>query len=482
MTPPSPDRPSSPFHPYVGRFDVHPVMPEHGVARDRLLDELGQMAHEEDAKADAGRVSGSIYSGDHEHYAFLAEAFEHFAHANVLQRDMYPSATKMESEIIAMTAELMHGDATIADPDHPDKVGGLVTSGGTESLVTAMLTYREWGRRTKGIERAHVVMPVTGHPAMRKAFHWFDMDVTLVPVGPDQRADVAAMEAAITPSTVALVGSAGTYPHGVVDPITELGRLALDRGLGLHVDGCLGGFILCWADDLGHASPPWDFRVPGVTSISADTHKYGFGFKGSSVLLFRPVSLRREQYAIVHDWPGGAYSSPGMSGSRSGGLIAATWAAMLSLGKAGYRSIAADIFGTAAAVKEAVRSHPELMLLGDSLFNVAVAANPAAEQPLDIFHVVDGLAARGWRMNGLQLPPAFHFCITRPNTQPGVAEAFATDLAATVAHATQPDLGAPRSGAMYGSGGRVVDPQRVAAGMAAFLDAVHEVGPVGPGR
>jgi len=133
-------------------------------------------------------------------------------------------------------------------------------------------------------------------------------------------------------------------------------------------------------------------------------------------------------------------------------------------------------------VKDAVRSQPQLALLGDSLFNVAVQANPDVDEPIDVFHVVDGLAARGWRMNGLQLPPAFHFCITRPNTQPGVAEAFATDLAAAVADASRPDLGPPRSGAMYGSGGRVVDPQRVAAGMATFLDAVHEVGPVGPGR
>jgi glutamate/tyrosine decarboxylase-like PLP-dependent enzyme len=273
---------------------------------------------------------------------------------------------------------------------------------------------------------------------------------------------------------VALVGSAGTYPHGVIDPIAELGELALEHDLGLHVDGCLGGFILAWADDLGYAHPPFDLSVPGVTSISADTHKYGYALKGSSVLLFRPKQLRRQQYFMISGWAGGMYSSPGMSGSRSGGLIAATWASMLHLGKQGYRAIAADIFRTAEQVKTAVRSHPELSLIGESLFNVAFRSDA-----LDIYHVNDALADRGWRMNGLQLPPALHFCITKPNTQPGITEAFAHDLDLAVAYAKNPPSPVPRSGAMYGSGGRTPDTEQVFAGLTRYLDAVHEVGPLG---
>ncbi|MCU1390727.1 MAG: Pyridoxal-dependent decarboxylase [Ilumatobacteraceae bacterium] len=478
MTTSTNPRPTSPLHPYAGRFPVHATMPETGVPRAEILDELRQMSSEEDAKGDSGRVSGSIYSGDHDHYHFLTEAFGYYAHSNVLQRDMYPSATKMESEIIAMTADMLHGDVS---PD--GDVGGLVTSGGTDSLVTAMLTYREWGRRAKGIERPHIIMPVTAHPAHDKGMHYFGIDVVKAPVTADFVVDVDFVREHIGPNTVALVGSAGTYPHGLIDPIPELGRLAIEHDLGLHVDGCLGGFIIPWAEDLGYPLPPFDLRVPGVTSISADTHKYGYALKGSSVLLFRPKALRRQQYLVVDGWPGGNYASPSMGGSRSGGLIAATWASMLNLGKAGYRAIAADIFRTAVEIKAAVRSHPELTLIGDSLFNVAFRATPAPDgtgrDAIDIYHVNDALADRGWRMNALQLPPALHFCVTRPNTQPGITEAFAHDLAEAVDYAKAPPTDMPRSGAVYGAGGRLPPaPDALRSTIADRLDSLHEVGPL----
>lgn len=460
----------SPLHPYADRYDVHASLPEEGVGREVILRELREMSTAEDAMGDSGRVSGSIYSGDHDHYAFLVEAYAFYAHSNVLQRDMYPSATKMEAEIIAMTAGMMHGDS-----EGPDGVGGLITSGGTESLVTAMLTYREWGRSVKGITEPEVIVPVTGHPAMDKAFHYFGIKAIKAPVTDQYVVDLDFVRANITPNTVALVGTAGTYPHGLIDPFPELGQLALEHNIGLHVDGCLGGFIIAWAEDLGYSLPPFDFRVPGVTSISADTHKYGYALKGSSVLLFKPKTLRREQYFLQEGWPGGMYSSPSMGGSRSGGLIAATWASMLTMGKAGYRAIAADIFRTANAIKAAVRTHPELELMGDSLFNVAFKAT--ADSGIDIFHVNDGLADRGWRMNGLQRPPALHFCITRPNTQAGVAEAFAADLAAAVEYAKNPPSPMPKSGAMYGAGGRTMDSDRLRVGLFDRLDAMHEVGP-----
>ncbi|MFZ9629393.1 MAG: pyridoxal phosphate-dependent decarboxylase family protein [Ilumatobacteraceae bacterium] len=467
------EKSSSPFHPYAGRFPVHPVLPDTGVPRDELLDQVTQMAREEDAKGDAGRVSGSIYSGDHEHYAFLAKVFERFAHANVIQRDMYPSATKMEAEIVAMTAELLHGNAVGADRD----CGGSITTGGTESLMTAMLAYRERGR-AKGIMQPQVIIPVTGHPGMHKGFDYFGIEPIVAPVNDQGAVDVDFVRDHITPNTVALVGSAGTYPHGVIDPIPELGALALEHDLGLHIDGCLGGFILVWAESCGYPVTPFDFSVPGVTSISIDTHKYGFGFKGSSVVLFKPHTLRRYHYYVMNGWPGGLYGSPGIAGSRSGGIIASTWAAMLSLGKDGYRRIAGDIFATADAVKTAVRSHPELALIGDSRFMASFRATPDAATPIDVYHVNDALADRGWRMNGAQLPPALHFTITRPNTMPGVAEAFAVDLAAAVEYAKNPPTALPKSGAFYGSGGRAVDPAKNVDMRFEWFDAMYDVGPL----
>jgi sphinganine-1-phosphate aldolase len=452
------------LHPYAGRFPVNERMPERGVPREDVAAMLAALGTEEDARYKGGQVSGTIYSGDEEHYAFLAEQFHHWSHANVMQRDMYPSATKFEAEIVAMTSDMLHGD---------DDTGGVVTSGGTESLMNPMLVYREWGRETKGITEPQVIMPVTAHPALDKGCHYFGIELLKAPVDDDYVVDVGWVADHITDRTVALVGSAGTYPHGLIDDIGVLGALASRHGVGLHVDGCLGGFILPWGNELGYDVPPFDLRIPGVTSISADTHKYGYALKGTSVLLYRPKDLRHHQYFMATDWPGGRYSSPGMSGSRSGGIIAATWASMVTLGRDGYRSIAADIFRTAAELVEAITSLPELRVLGRPWFNVAFTTVDG----LDIYHVNDHLASKGWRMNGLQLPPALHFCVTRPNTQPGVVERFAADLRDAVAYAKDPPATPPRTGAVYGTGDDRPTTATVKAGMASYLDATYEVGP-----
>jgi sphinganine-1-phosphate aldolase len=453
------------LYPYADRYPVVRSFPEQGRPRAEILAEIEAMSAAEDAAANEGRISGSIYSGDHEHYAFLNEVFGHYSHANVLQRDVYPSATRFEGEIIAMTADLMHA---------PEPCG-VITSGGTESLMNPLLVYREWGRE-RGVTTPNVVLPVTAHPALDKGAHYFGIELRKAPVTDAFVADVDAMRALVDSNTVALVGSAGTYPHGLVDPIGALSDLALEHGINLHVDGCLGGFVLGWGESVGVEVPVFDFRHPGVTSLSADTHKYGFGLKGTSVLLYRSPELRALQYFIVPDWPGGLYTSPGMSGSRSGGIIAAAWAAMVTLGREGYEAIASDIFATARRLREIIGEHPELRVLGDPLFNVAFAASEQpsdGSDPIDIFHVNDALARARWRMNGLQHPPALHFCITRPNTMPGVMDRFAEDLHAAVAHARESRGTAPRSGATYGAGGAAIPRDAVAAGMVSWLDATQ---------
>ena len=457
------------LYPYADRYDVQRVMPRTGVSRDQILREIEEMSAAEDAVAYQGKISGSIYSGDVEHYEFLNEVFGHFSHANVLQRDVYPSATRFEGEIIAMAAELFHAPQPC----------GVLTSGGTESLMNPMLVYREWGRE-RGITNPNVVLPETAHPALHKGGHYFGIEMRRAAVTDMHVADMDSMRSLVDENTVALAGSAGTYPHGLIDPIGEMSDLALERGINLHVDGCLGGFILCWAEELGIGAPVFDFRHPGVTSISADTHKYGFGLKGSSVLLYRTPELRQHQYFVMPDWSGGNYASPGMSGSRSGGIIAAAWAAMVALGREGYLAIAADIFATARRLREIIGEHPELRVLGDPLFNVAYAATPGeqlGDDPIDIFHVNDALAAKQWRMNGLQHPPALHFCITRPNTMPGVMDRFAEDLHAAVAYAREHRGEQPRSGATYGAGGVAIPREAVARGIAGWLDASQSLPP-----
>ncbi len=428
--------------PYEDRFTVNRALPAAGRPRADVLAELHTMAKEEDAFWETGRCSGTMYCGDHEHYDFMNEAFGLFAHVNVLQRDMCPSATKFEAEIIAMALDLLHAEAvTDGEP------AGLITTGGTGSILHAVLAYREQAAATRGVTRPNFVKPETGHPAFDKACHLFGIELRVAPVDTaTTTVDVAAMAELVDDQTIAVMGSACNYPYGTIDPIEQLGELARRRGVGLHVDGCLGGFILPFGQELGvEHIPLFDFRVPGVTSISADTHKYGYAFKGSSTLLFRDKALRNSQYFFVSGWTGGKYMSPGIEGSRSGGIIAATWAAMVQLGRDGYRRYAEAIFSTAAEMMASVRSHPELRIMGSPTFCFSFTSDE-----FDIYHVNDFMRERGWRFNGQQYPNAIHMAVTRPQTQPGVAEAFAADLAEAVPYALERKGEAPFTGAIYG--------------------------------
>ena len=425
--------------PYAQEFEVHRTLPEEGTDRATILAMMSELASREDRTWESGQCSGTMYCGDHDHYDFLNEAFAHFSHVNTLQRDMCPSATKFEAEVVAMTLDLLGAGAISTTTP-----AGLVTSGGSGSIAHAVLAYREANRERTS--RPNMIKPETAHPAFTKAGHLFGVEMRVAPVDPlTTQVDLAWVAQHIDADTVGLIGSASNYGYGTVDPITELGALALDRGVGLHVDGCLGGFILPFGRELGYDIPAFDFSVPGVTTISADTHKYGYALKGTSVLCFADKALRNAQYFFQTDWTGGKYCSPGMDGSRSGGLLAATWAAMVSLGRSGYRRYAADIFATSAVMQAAVRSHPSLRILGNPSFLFSFTSDE-----YDVYLVNDFLRTRGWRLNGQQYPNALHMAVTRPQTQPGVAERWALDLADAVAHARTHAGESAFSGAIYG--------------------------------
>jgi sphinganine-1-phosphate aldolase len=419
---------------------------EEGLGAEAVVRELDAIARAEDGVWADGRCSGTIYCGDRAVYDLIAEAFGRFSYVNVLQRDMCPSQTRFESEIIAMTLDMLHGDAARARGLRPC---GVIGSGGSESILSAIYAHREWGRAEKGVTAPEMILPETAHVAFDKGAHYFGVKVVRAPVDPATTlVDVDFVRAHVNPNTVLLVGSAGNYPYGTIDPIGALSEVAVERGVGLHVDGCLGGFILPWGEALGYEIPPFDFRLPGVTTISADTHKYGYGPKGTSVLLFRDKALRRHQYFARADWKGGMYASPGMGGSRSGGLIAATWAVMVALGRRGYLEKARRVFETAFAMQAEVRRHPALRMMGSPTFCFSFTSDE-----FDIYHVNDFMKRRGWRFNGQQYPSAIHMCVTGPQTQPGVGLRFGADLAEAVAYARRPDQPVPRSGALYGGQG-----------------------------
>jgi sphinganine-1-phosphate aldolase len=456
------------LYPYKDRYEVFASIPARGRDKEAVYRELQRIAEEEDKKWETGLVSGTMYHGGKEHYAFLNRIFSLYSYVNLIQRDICPSGTKFESEIISMTANMLHGEA--AKEQNPlDDVCGTVTSGGSESIYNALFVYREWARKEKGISEPEMVVPTTIHPAFSKSAHYMGIKIIPVPVKDNFEADVQAMRGKINENTIAVAGSAGSYPHGVIDPFEQLSELALEFKIGLHVDGCLGGFILPWIEKLGYDLPPFDFRLPGVTSISCDTHKYGYALKGTSVVLYRNKQLLRNQFFSMADWPGGLYASPTVQGSRSGGLSAATWAAMVTMGEAGYLKAARAIMDTSNAIRAGIAGIPQIKILGKSTFLIAMGSDE-----VDIYHVNDYLASKGWRMNGCQNPPGFHFCITLRNTLPGVAEKFVRDLRDAVNYAKEPPTPVPVSGALYGLVSTPDGKGMIEQGMLAFIEATYD--------
>ncbi len=441
------------LYPYADEYGTVKKFQDTGMDRETILEQMRVMSAKENAVWEDGKCSGTMYRGNHEHYEFLNEAFGYFNHVNALQRDMCPSMSRFESDIIAMTLDMLHGEA-VNEHDSSQTACGALGSGGTESITSAVLVYHEKAAAERPGGKQELIWPDTAHPAFLKAAHYFGVDVVVAPTDPvTTLVDVDWVRNAINENTIAIVGSAGNYPYGTIDPIDKLSDIAVEKGVCLHVDGCLGGFILPWGQRLGYDIPVFDFRLPGVTSISADTHKYGYGLKGTSVVAYRDKSLRQFQYASFLDWKGGTYISPGMAGSRSGGLIAATWASMMSLGKEGYLALAKDIFETAFAMQEVVKKLDGLHLMGT---NPTFCFSFTSEEfPIHLINLF--MSKRGWRFNGQQYPDALHMCVTGPQTQPGVVEAFDQDLTAAVEYAKNPPADAPKTGSMYGGGAIEID-------------------------
>lgn len=408
--------------PYRNEFAAHAQLPQAGIPREEIISAMERMQAHERTRWESGFVSGAVYHGDPSYIDFLNRVYALNSQSNPLHSDVFPSTSKFEAEIVSMTASLFGAQDN-------NEICGTVSSGGTESILLAMKTYRDYARSRRGIRDPEMIVPVTAHAAFDKAAQYFNIKQIHIPVGDDYRADAAAAKCALTENTVVIVGSAPSFPHGVIDPIELLSELARAHRVGFHTDACLGGFVLPFAEQLGYPVPPFDFRLPGVTSMSADTHKYGYAPKGSSVVLYRGSELRHYQYYTATEWPGGLYFSPTFAGSRPGALSAACWAAMVSLGEQGYLDATRRILETASAIKTEIRSIPELRILGDPWWVIAFASDT-----LDIYRVMDFMTRRKWSLNGLHKPSAVHLAVTLRHTEPGVAERFGADLREAVDH------------------------------------------------
>ena len=414
-----------------------------------------------------------MYHGGDELTEVATAAFRRFALSNPLHPDIFPSLRRMEAEVVAMTLSLFNGG--------PDACGTM-TSGGTESILMAIKAYRDHARTTRGITEPELVLPLTAHAAFDKACAYFGVKLVHVPVDPVTfRAVPAAMARAITRNTIALVSSAPSFPQGVVDPVPELAALALSRGLPLHVDCCLGSFLIAFAKRAGFPQPcAFDFSVPGVTSISVDTHKYGFAPKGSSVILYANPHFRRSQYFTAPEWTGGIYASPSIAGSRPGALIAAAWATMLRVGAQGYENAARDILNSSKKIADGVftAGGGSIELYGSPSLSVVCfgpsrGANKTGKT-INIFNVGDAMAERGWNLNTLQNPPCVHLCVTYANCRE--ADKFLRDLKDAVedVRTAAPGKYKDGTGALYGMAASIPDKSLVSQVSIFFLDALYK--------
>ncbi len=451
--------------PYADEVERHAALPAEGKPHAGILEEIRELERRETARWRDGYVSGAVYHGDPEHIAFLNEAYAITSQTNPLHSDLWPSIAKYEAEIVSMTANMLG-----AQEARDAQVCGAVSSGGTESIMLAMRSYRDWARETKGITSPELVVPTTAHAAFDKSAQFFGIKLVKVPVGPDFRADVTATKRAINRHTICVVGSAISFPHGVIDPIEELSELARKRGIAFHTDACLGGFILPWAKKLGYDIPAFDFRLPGVTSMSVDTHKYGYAAKGTSVVLYRNYDLRHYQYYKVADWPGGLYFSPTFAGSRPGALSAVCWAAMMSMGERGYIEATRNILETGATIRDGIRAMPELKVLGDPLWVIAFGSDE-----LDIYRIMDFMTKRGWNLNGLHKPPSVHLAVTLRHTQNGVASRFLNDLRAAIEHTKGHPTEEGGMAPVYGMANTVPIQGVVTDLLERYLDVLYEV-------
>lgn len=396
-------------------------LPDHGTPPDELF---AHMRERKAADADwrSGKTWSLIYPAGEDVDAVLHEANNMYLFENALNPFRFPSLADMEKEVVAMTARLLNA---------PDDASGSMTSGGTESILQAVRVARDRAKAERDVTEPTLVIPHSAHPAFAKAAKYFTLELVQIPLRDDLRADVSAAEKLIDDRTALVVGSAPNYPHGVVDPIDELAALAMQRGVPFHTDACVGGFLLPFLERAGHDVPPFDFRVPGVSTMSADVHKYGFATKGASVVLHRDGDhLLRYQAFLYDGWPGGTYGSLAMAGARPAAPVAAAWAVMNFLGMNGYMRLAKQTMDTARRLRKGIQD-AGLRIIGEPIASVIAFGSP--DEELDIMAVGDLMDDKGWGLDRQHNPDALHMMISPSHER--IVDDFCADLAYAVEHA-----------------------------------------------
>lgn len=391
-------------------------LPKKGITDDIILKELTTCAIQENNKCSDGKISGTCYSGGQQHSTLMNQVYSLYAWSNPMKPGVWPKINQCEAEMIAMTSKILHSPSSI----------GCVTSGGTESIILTVRAHLICYGKRRSILYPEIICNSTAHCSLNKACDILGIRLVTIDCCRDDSYDLKADQVRmyITCNTIMIFASAPTFPHGIIDPIDDLSTLAMQYDIGLHVDACLGGFVLPFCD---YETVPqiFDFRCPGVTSMSADTHKYGHATKGTSVIVFRSLDLQHSSYFPYSNWSGGLYITPTIAGSRPGALIGCAWAALISIGEDGYKQKAKFIVNGARRIAKEIQSIPGLKLITQ---NPTIVVAFTSDE-FNIYRVKDALSKMGWSLNPLQSPRALNICVTENIA----VEKFVRDLRAAVA-------------------------------------------------
>jgi sphinganine-1-phosphate aldolase len=438
------------------------IIPDKGIPEDKLMNEMEELK-KEDTNWREGKVWSLVYHATDKHTEMLKRAYTMFFSKNALSPMAFPSLRKFETEVISMTVDLFNGDKRCC---------GSMTSGGTESILMAVKTYRDWARdKFPQIKEPEMVLPSSAHPAFDKGADYFSVKAIRVPVDEKtHRADIKTMEQALNDNSILMVASACDFPRGVVDPISKLAPIAQSRGIGMHVDACLGGFMLPFVKKLGYEVPDFDFSVPGVTSISADVHKYGYGAKGASTILYRKERVWKYQFSVYTDWSGGIYISPSMRGTRPGGAIAAAWAALRSLGIDGYLKLAKIVMDASKKLIDGINAIPELYIIGKPVMSVFSFTSDT----IDVYNLGDIMDKKGWHLDRIQFPNALHMMVNPHHAN--IVDSFLSDLKSAVSEIKKnPQKSSNGDAAIYGMVASLPDRGKVKDYIINFLKSQYKI-------
>lgn len=370
-----------------------------------------------DAKWREGKTAVYVFNAGEDVAQVQKEAYTLYMSENGLGPLAFPSLKQMEDEVIGMGLHLLHA---------PEEAAGTITSGGTDSITMAVKTARDFALANKKVSgQLNLVMPYSAHPAFDKAAKMMSLEVRRVPVGDDLLADAHGMEKAIDDNTIMLVGSAPSFPYGLIDPIADLGQLAEKKNVWLHVDACVGGYIAPFVRMNGTDIPAFDFEVDAVQSISADLHKYGYCAKGASTVLLRDRGLQQYMVFDCDNWPGGRMVTPTLAGTRPGGAISAAWAVMNYLGVEGYRAKHKLVTDAREAVEAGVKELG-FQVLGQPLLGLMAFSHP----DVDVFAVYKQMFDRGWFTALTTEPRALHLMLSPFHAE--VTSVYLDDLKASV--------------------------------------------------